>query len=147
MNMKIIKTITSIILIFIMTTTLDAQTKAELEKAVLDLKSAMQDPTFEKLDNIVSNNLTYGHSSGTLESKKVFMENLLNGNSDFVNITLTDQEIWLHGNTAVVRHNLNSKTNDKGKAPGEVNLHIMTVWNYENNKWILMARQAVKILK
>jgi ketosteroid isomerase-like protein len=70
---------------------------------------------------------------------------LLNGNSDFVEITLTDQKIVIHKKTAIVRHKLSAKTNDKGKSPGEVNLHIMTVWVKQGKIWKLLARQAIKI--
>ena len=47
------------------------------------------------------------------------------------------------GTTAIVRHLFDADTNDNNK-PGHVTLKIMTVWQKQGSKWILLARQAVK---
>jgi hypothetical protein len=44
----------------------------------------------------------------------------------------------------VVRHNLTAKTIDKG-VPGNIKLHIMTVWVKEKKQWKLFARQATRL--
>ncbi|MEQ1678647.1 MAG: hypothetical protein ABL876_18265 [Chitinophagaceae bacterium] len=44
----------------------------------------------------------------------------------------------------MVRHILNAKTNDGGK-PGEVHLRVLLVWQKTGGKWVLLARQAVKM--
>jgi ketosteroid isomerase-like protein len=116
----------------------------KLEQQIEAFRLALIDPSSEKLEALVMENLTYGHSSGKIEDKKTFLENLLNGNSNFEEITFFDQKIALEKNTAVVRHQLSAKTNDKGKSPGEVNLHILTVWVKNGKTWKLLARQAVK---
>jgi hypothetical protein len=97
------------------------------------------------LNKILASDLVYGHSNAKLEDKTAFIENLLNGNYDFTEITLKDQSIKVSKHIAVVRHTLHAKTNDK-KIPGEINLKILMVWKKEGKIWQLWERQAVKIL-
>lgn len=123
-----------------------SQFKSEIEvgNSVELLRKFMIDPDSIQLSNLLSDQLSYGHSSGKIESKSEFLANLLNGNSDFTEIVLSDQKITGTENTAVVRHNLTAKTIDKG-VPGNIKLHIMTVWVKEKKQWKLFARQATRL--
>ena len=116
-----------------------------VEVAVEFLRLAMVSGNREDLEKIAHDKLSYGHSSGTVEDKKQFVENIASGSSDFLSIELTDQTIILSGNTALVRHKLYAKTNDKGKPPGEVRLIILLVFQKENKEWKLLARQAARM--
>ena len=115
----------------------------QVAKAVNDLKEAMITADSAKLAAIVSDDLSYGHSGGKIEDKSAFIRAFVSGSSDFVTIDLTEQKIRIYQNTAVVTHILNATTNDNGK-PGTVKLSILTVWNKQNNQWIMIARQAVR---
>ena len=117
---------------------------ARLEAAVEKLKLAMISGVREDLASIVDDSLSYGHSSGAVESKSEFVEKIASGKSDFVTINLTDQKISIIGNVAVVRHQLFATNNDNGK-PGEVKLKILLVFKKVGKDWKLLARQAVKL--
>ncbi len=123
-----------------------AQTKSEkaVGTAVTKLADAMVNADSLTLEALTSDQLSYGHSSGLVEGKKSFIQKLTSGKSDFVNIDLTEQSISIIGKTAIVRHILNAKTNDKG-VPGEVHLKVLLVWQKQKSKWKLIARQAVKL--
>ncbi len=116
----------------------------EVGNSVELLRKFMIDPDSIQLSNLLSDQLSYGHSSGKIESKSEFLANLLNGNSDFTEIVLSDQKITGTENSAVVRHNLTAKTIVKG-VPGNIKLHIMTVWVKEKKQWKLLARQATRL--
>lgn len=122
-----------------------AQTKSEKAVAatVENFRMALINPDSAKLSKLVTDDLTYGHSSGKIEDKKTFMHTLLTGQSDFVTVDLTDQTIIVHGKTAIVRHILSAATNDNNK-PGTVKLAVLTVWAKEHHQWRLLARQAVR---
>jgi len=117
--------------------------KSKVEAAVEQLKSAMITPDKKFLDDLILDELSYGHYNGKVEDKDSFIDNLMNGRSDFVSIVLSNQEVIVVGKSAIVRHTLDAVTNDKGQ-PGSVRLHIMTVWSKQKGKWKLLARQAVK---
>ena len=89
-----------------------AQSKQEQQvaAAVESLRKAMVDGDRAALDNIAMDGLSYGHSGGKVEDKSSFVENIANGNSDFVTIDLTDQTIFVSGKTAIVRHRLSATT-------------------------------------
>ena len=136
-----------LIIALIFSTTVTAQSKKEQEvaAAVEALRKAMVDADQSMLEKLADDSLSYGHSGGKVESKSAFVENIVNGNSDFVTIDLTGQTIYVSDKTAIVRHRLSATTNDKGKGPGTVNIAIMTVWQKEKKEWKMLARQAVKL--
>ena len=123
-----------------------AQTKDEtaVARAVESLRKAMIDADKAELGRLTAEKLSYGHSSGKVENKAAFIQSLVSGQSDFVTIDLTNQTIAITGETAIVRHTLNAKSNDGGK-PGTVHLHIMLAWNRQGGQWKLVGRQAVKV--
>ena len=57
------------------------------------LRLAMIDPTPAALGALVADDLSYGHSSGKVDTKASFIGDLVAGKSDFVSITITDQTI------------------------------------------------------
>ncbi|WP_379092262.1 nuclear transport factor 2 family protein [Pedobacter sp. UC225_65] len=123
-----------------------AQSAAEKEVAVAveQLRLAMISGERAALDHIAATDLSYGHSSGKLEDKAAFVESIASGKSDFVTIDFKNQTIKVTGKTALVRHQLDAKTNDGGK-PGEVRLGILLVWQKQGKNWKLLGRQAYKL--
>ncbi|HSI51318.1 MAG TPA: nuclear transport factor 2 family protein [Ideonella sp.] len=114
--------------------------------AVEKLRTLMVDPDRAALEAIVADNLTYGHSGGKVDTKASFIKDLLEGNSDFVSISLTEQQVTVTGEVATVRHVLQAATNDAGKGPGTVKLHVLSVWTRQaGGAWTLLARQAVRL--
>ncbi|KQS32496.1 nuclear transport factor 2 family protein [Pedobacter sp. Leaf194] len=118
--------------------------KAEVEAAVNKLAKLMVTPDSVALDRLILENLSYGHSSGKIQTKQQFMHSLLSGESDFVDVNLTEQSVIVQHKTALVRHTLTAKTNDKN-VPGNVKLYILLIWSRENGGWKLLGRQAVKV--
>lgn len=118
------------------------------EKAVADaveqLRKAMVNADGPKLESLVDEKLSYGHSGGHIDDKKEFVQKLTSGASDFVTMDLTEQTIFISGDIGIVRHTLSAKTNDNGK-PAEVHLKVMLVWQKHKKAWILLARQAIKL--
>lgn len=115
-----------------------------IEKAVLQLKDALLSGNEQKLRNISSAHLSYGHSNGLIENQDAFIKTLVSGKSVFLTIDLSDQTIDLVDKTAIVRHTLYAKTNNDGVL-GEVKLKVLMIFQKENGSWKLLARQAVKI--
>jgi ketosteroid isomerase-like protein len=123
-----------------------AQSKEEaaVGAAIENLRKAMIDGDKSGLQNITADQLSYGHSSGKVEDKATFVDNIVTGKSDFVTIDLTGQTIVVSGDAAIVRHVLSATTNDSGK-PGTVKLNILLIWQKQKGQWKLLARQAVKV--
>ena len=123
-----------------------AQDKNErsVADAVEQLRTAMINADKAKLESLVDEKLSYGHSGGHIDDKKEFVQKLTSGASDFVTMDITEQTISISDKIAIVRHTLSAKTNDNGK-PAEVHLKVMLVWQKHKKSWILLARQAIKL--
>ncbi|MES2238722.1 MAG: nuclear transport factor 2 family protein [Bacteroidota bacterium] len=127
-----------------------AQTKpvSKEESAVANrleaFRKALIDPTESNLKELTSTDLSYGHSSGLLQDQKVFIEKLLNKESDFVTIEFQNQSIQIVGDVAIVRHNLAAHTKDSG-VEKDIKIGNVLVWQKQKNKWLLIARQAFKL--
>ena len=126
-----------------MTSSAQSADEKAVANTVEQLRKAMIDPDRSTLENLTADSLSYGHSTGRVEYRKEFIQNLLSGKSDFVTIDLSDQTISVSGDVAIVRHVLNATTNDSGQ-PGNTKLLVMLVFQKTKGKWKLLARQAVK---
>lgn len=116
----------------------------EIITTVHAFHAALIDADKESLESLLDERLSYGHSNGMIENKNQFIENILNGNSVFIEIELADQSVNILGDTSVVRHIFKAKTNDKN-IPAAISLKVLLVWQKQNEQWKLLARQAVHI--
>ena len=120
------------------------------EKAVAStiekLRVAIIEANEPELNKLTSPLLTYGHSNGLLEDKKEFIRALTSQESKFTKIDLSDQTIAVSGDVAIVRHKLMGDTHNKGKDPANVKLSVFMVFQKVKGNWILLGRQAVKLL-
>lgn len=125
-----------------------AQNKSKDEIAVATrvetLRQAMIDADGAKLKELTSSGLSYGHSNGVVQNQAVFVEKIVNGESDFVTIEFQNQTIEVVGDAAIVRHNLAAHTKDGG-IDKDIKIGIMLVWQKQKSKWLLIARQAYKL--
>ncbi len=118
----------------------------KLKSLLEELRKALQDPDEKKLNELISPQLTYGHSNGVLDTKESLISNYVSGKSNFDDLEFSDISIIENANTAVIRHTLKAKSLDAGKEPSVALLKVMLVWTKEKGTWKLMARQAVKAL-
>ncbi len=115
----------------------------QLEEKVSALRSAMIEGDRKALLALSAPQLSYGHSSGTMEDQAAFVEKIASGKSDFVTMDLREQTITISGDTALVRHNLKADIKDGG-VPNTIELGILLVWQKQAGQWKLLARQAFK---
>lgn len=118
--------------------------EAAVTKVAEQLRLAMIDPTKAALMALTAPELSYGHSSGSLETQADFVEALVSGKSDFITIELSNQTVAVVGNTALVRHVLVGQTVSKG-VPGTTKLSVLQVWIKQKGNWVMLARQATKL--
>ncbi|CAN5279230.1 hypothetical protein BH23BAC1_BH23BAC1_09670 [soil metagenome] len=141
--MKILLNLVAFLLILNLTTYAQAKDEKEVASAVENLRTSMLEGDRQKLERIVSNDLSYGHSNGMIEDKNAFVETLAIGKADFQTMDITDQKITVSGNTALVRHNFTARIKE-GENINNANLGILLVWQKQQGQWKLLARQAFK---
>jgi ketosteroid isomerase-like protein len=141
-----VKKVLSLLLCLTLSVALIAQTKDEqaVEAAVESLNKAMIDPEKSLLENITSNDLSYGHSGGQIQNKAEFVDDLLHGTYDFISIKALDQKITVTGENAIVRNIFTAKATDSG-VPEDLKIGNLMVWRKEHGQWKFFARQAYKL--
>lgn len=115
-----------------------------VKKQVMKLRDAMVAADGIQLRALTAESLSYGHSNGVVEQKPEFIESIISGKYNFISIDIDDLSIDITGDLAIVRHRFFAHTHDKDKEPTTVNLHVLTIWNKEDNEWRLFARQATR---
>jgi len=116
-----------------------------LKDAMSRLDNALVNKDEKALTLVLSNDVTYGHSNGWIQSKSDIINDLKSGKLDYSKIDNTSLSIAaINRNWATVRTN----TNAEGKANGnlfQLKLHILEVWLKTKSGWQLIARQSTKL--
>lgn len=128
-------------------TTDAAVEKPLLEKRVNDLNDALLSANRDSLNSLTSDELSYGHSNGDMQTKSGFVDSLATKNWAFTKLMATDKSIVsIDGNTAIVREKLFGTAKNVGKDTAKIALGVLQVWKKENGKWLLYGRQGFKLL-
>ncbi|MFT3702763.1 MAG: nuclear transport factor 2 family protein [Agriterribacter sp.] len=123
-----------------------AQSDSVVIKANMEtLDKAFLEKNYTVIEQLVNADVSYGHSTGWIQTKKDLKDDFASGKITYKKIESTNIHFTgLHKNWATVR----LSTAAEGVAQGKdfnVNIQVLQVWVKENNKWQLAARQAVKV--
>ncbi len=113
--------------------------------AVIELTKAMLAADRSKLESLVVDQLSYGHSSGVIQDKATFVDAIVSKKTVYKSINLSNQTVALAGPNAIVRH---AWMSESGTGDGNWNvskLGILQVWQKQGSNWKLLARQAFKV--
>lgn len=109
-----------------------------LNKAIFETKDSAA------IQDLVAENVTYGHSTGLIENKPVMLHNAVSAPDVYKNLSLERLGTTYAGQSVIVRYILRAEVlKDGNTAP--LNIGIMQVWGKDKGKWRLFARQAVKV--
>ena len=138
----------SLVIIFL-TLSISANCQSNSEKevaaAVEVFKKAIVDANKDQLESIAADELVYAHSTGRVQNKADFIAEIIGKQQlDYISIDLTDQTIKVSGDVAIVRHIYSAVTSNNG-TPGNLKIGNMLIWQKQDGKWKLLARQAYKL--
>ncbi len=117
--------------------------EAAVRKAIDDLSKAMMAADKARLEALVADQLSYGHSAGRLETKKEFVDIIAGKKTIYKSITLDNPTVSVAGNNAIARHVFVVETETDGK-PSTAKVGVMQVWVKDGDAWKLLARQAFR---
>src|SRR5882724_8986593 len=117
--------------------------EAAVAKAIDDLNKAMMAADKAKLEALVSDQLSFGHSGGRIETKKDFIDVVAGKKTIYKTITISEPTVSVVGNNAIARHIYAVETESNGK-PGSAKVSVMQVWVKDGGTWKLLARQAFR---
>src|SRR5215471_4337931 len=76
--------------------------EAAVRQALADLTTAMLAAEKAKLEALVADQLNYGHSAGTIQTKADFVDVIVSKKTVYKSINLTDIKVDVVGNNAIV---------------------------------------------
>ena len=117
---------------------------ADVAAAVEAFRKAMLANDRKQFEALCVDQLTYGHSSGRVQTKQEFIDDASSGKTKWNSITLTDQTIQLAGSNAMARFVFNGENVSDGKT-NTLKFGVLMVWVKQRGKWRLLARQGYKI--
>ena len=88
--------------------------------------------------------LSFGHSNGWVETKTDLVKDLETGYLTYQSFKEDSITVSMNGTMANVRFFADVTVNMKG-ASSSFHLKVLEVWVKKSNRWILFARQAVKV--
>ncbi len=124
-----------------------AQAEKEVESAMQNLRTALLAEDANALKTLTSENLTYGHSGGVIESQEEFVAVFASKKSDYQKWDVSNQTISINGkDVAIVRQNVKAEllSTEAGNI-NKLDLGLLMVWVKEKGDWKLLARQAFRL--
>ena len=104
--------------------------------------AAMKTADAARLDAILSDELRYAHSGGSVDNKASFVDSLVTGKSTYENFEYKDRTIHpaapgiaLMSGRVLVKVRV-------GNQPLSLDLNYLSVWREENGKWRFLAWQS-----
>jgi hypothetical protein len=97
-----------------------------------------------QLEALCAPDMTYGHSSGRVQTRKEFIDEASSGKSTWKSITLSEQKVSAAGTTGWARFIFSGDLESEGKT-NSVHFGCLMVWVSEGGRWRLFARQGYKI--
>jgi ketosteroid isomerase-like protein len=96
------------------------------------------------LADILSDDLTYTHSSGKTQSKAQFIASIRSKELQYHSIEFESADVRDYGNVAIISSHIRVKVTADGH---DINVHtcFLHIWVKQGGRWQLVAHQATKL--
>ena len=127
--------------------------EAAVAQSVETLCKAQLEADRAKLAQVTSEQVSYGHSDGRVETKEQFINGVMTRKQVVKSLTFPELKLSVVGNAAVVRHIFLAESELDGKATttktrldrGRGALGALQVWQKQDGSWKLLARQGFRL--
>ena len=125
-----------------------AGAQAGEEAAVADVVEVLRKGILEadkaKLAQATSEQLSYGHSGGRVETKEQFINGVLTRKAVVKSLAFPELKVNVVGNAAIARHIYLAESELDGKAT-TTRIGALQVWQKQDGAWKLLARQGFQL--
>jgi hypothetical protein len=109
------------------------------------LYAAMLAFDYGALDQILSDDVQYIHSTGVVESKAAYFAGLREGLYEYGDIAISGAATRFFPGVAITTGVMTMLVGEKGSAKGTIRLQHVLVWQHEAAGWRLLLRQATRL--
>jgi ketosteroid isomerase-like protein len=118
------------------------------EKAVLSIDGERAEAQIKQdaatLDRLLSDDLTYVHASGLVQSKAEFIADLQSSKRVYKSITNSDVKVRVLQGTAIITSKSEINVSFDGKE-NDLSLQVIEVYAKRNERWQLIAYQSTRL--
>ena len=118
----------------------DEQTPTE---AVEAFRKAMIASDHAAFDALCAAQLSYGHSTGKIQTKEEFIADATSGGAKWLALQFVNVRNTVAGPNAISRFTLTGELESDGKVTS-IGIGTLMVWQKQGNAWKLLARQGFK---
>ena len=122
-----------------------AEPSAGVKKAVLDAeqewKTAVLRGDKSALDQLLSPELSYTHSSAKTQTKEQFIQDATGGGTTYKSIEFENAKLRQYGSTVIITESAVITTVQTGVS----HLYLTEVWAQQGGHWQMVSRQATKL--
>ncbi len=122
----------------------DAAEEEAVSQAVEALRKAVFDQDKAKIEGLVADQLTYGHSSAVVQTKAEMVNGVMTRKAKLKSLEYPELKVTVAGNAAWARHLYVSESELDGKT-NSIKIGILEVWQKQGGGWKLLARQGYKL--
>ena len=123
----------------------DAATRETIRQREDALYDAMIALDYVALDDLLSDDLSYVHSTGVVEGKSAYLAALRRGLYEYAAITRHSGGTHIFDTCAVTHGTIDMTVGATGSAKGMIRLQHVLVWVRQAAAWRLTLRQATRI--
>jgi ketosteroid isomerase-like protein len=118
--------------------------EAAVKQDVEALRKALLAADKARLEQLSSDQVSYGHSDGRVQNKAEFINGVMTRKVVVKSINFPELTVAVVGDTAIARHIYTSESETDGKA-NSVKIGALQIWQKQGGSWKLLARQGYKL--
>jgi ketosteroid isomerase-like protein len=116
-----------------------------VEAAERGWASGVTKPDLDLLGKVLGDDLTYTHSTGAVDTKASYIDNLRTGKAKYLSVDYEDLKVhMLTKDTAITICRAKVKTNNNGQA-SDARLSFLHVFANRKGHWELVAHQSARL--
>jgi hypothetical protein len=110
-----------------------------------ELYKAMLAFDYPALDRILSDDVSYIHSTGVVETKAEYFAGMRRGLYEYGAIEIAGSQTRMFDGVAITSGVMEMLVGANGSAKGTIRLQHVLVWRQEAGTWRLLLRQATRL--
>ena len=122
----------------------EAWDEGAVKEATESLRKALFAQDKAKLEALIAEQVSYGHSDGRVQNKAEFVDGTMTRKATVKSLEFPELKVAIVGNAAIARHLWVSESELDGK-PTSTKIGVLAVWQKQDGSWKVLARQAYKL--
>ena len=122
----------------------EAGDEGAVKEATETLRKALFAKDKAKLEALIAEQVSYGHSDGRVQNKAEFVDGAMTRKATVKSLDFPELKITIVGDAAIARHLWLSESELDGK-PTSTKIGVLAVWQKQDGSWKVLARQAYKL--